>query len=186
MEQHELEGIIIDVDYASLQDRSVIRMTLKHGNEVQTLYDPSFYPYFRLIPHNESIDTDSLSKMEFLKNDKRITVRSVTKEATVVKGKKAESLKIEATNPSDIPIISERLQEFGERYEYDILFWKRYLIDKNVIPLQGVKIKAHKDNQILIIDEIQPSHNDTMVTQLCFDIETYNPMTQPRPRRIPS
>ncbi|MDE1849167.1 MAG: hypothetical protein KGI00_00365 [Candidatus Micrarchaeota archaeon] len=185
MEQHELEGIIIDVDYASLQDRSIIRITLKNGKGIQTIYDPSFYPYFRLIPHNESIDTDSLSKMEFQKNDKRITIRSVTKEATVVKGKKAQSLKIEATNPSDIPIISEKLQEFGERYEYDILFWKRYLIDKSVIPLQGVRIKAHEDGQIMVVDEIQPSHDSTEITQLCFDIETYNPMTQPRPKEDP-
>lgn len=185
MEQKELEGIIIDVDYASLQDRSVIRLTLKHGKDIHTLYDPSFYPYFRLLPHNDSIDTDSLLKMEFVKNDRKIGIRSATKEPTVVKGRKRTAVRIEATNPGDIPVISEKMQEFGERYEYDVLFWKRYLIDKNIVPLQGVKVKAHEKDGILAIDEIHAGSDSSGITQLCFDIETYNPLTQPRPKEDP-
>ena len=76
--------------------------------------------------------------------------------------------------------------EFGERYEYDILFWKRYLIDKHISPLSGVRVKAHQDKEQLVIDEITGSkESNERLSYICFDIETYNPQIAPRPDKDP-
>ena len=55
----------------------------------------------------------------------------------------------------DIPKLKDYIKEFGECYEYDIPFWKRYMIDKMISPMAGVSVKARKTELGLEIDEIK-------------------------------
>ena len=186
MAELELEGVILDIDYISKDGRSIIRMTLRSGNDVYTILDPSFYPYFRLLPFNENIDTETIAKMRFSDQNEQFGIRSVSKRTMNLAGKPTTMLKVEALATKHIPTISEQMEEFGERYEYDILFWKRYLIDKGISPLGGAKVKAHDENGNLLLDEIKAADvHGTKLRHICFDIETYNPATVPRPNEDP-
>lgn len=185
MDYVELEGIIVDIDYTSVEDRSIIRMAFKSNGKVHTLLDPSFHPYFYLNPFNQNLDPATIAEMSIIHEGERIGIHSATKTRLNIRGKETTMIRIEANNTRSIPRLSEHLSEFGTRYEYDILFWKRYLIDRNVSPLTGAKVKAHRDSGNLIVDEIKATNVEPNLTHLCFDIETYNPTTSPRPEIDP-
>ena len=185
MDHTELEGVIVDIDYVSSGDRSIIRMSLKSGDKVYRLLDPNFYPYFYLNPFNKDIDPSTISQMKIVSEGENVVIHSAEKMQMSIRGKQETMLRISANNTRSIPRLSEHLSEFGQRYEYDILFWKRYLIDKRVSPLSGVTVKVHEDKGDLIIDEILPKNIEPKLTHLCFDIETYNPNIAPRPEIDP-
>jgi DNA polymerase I len=186
VESIELDGVIVDVDYVPLGGRSVIRATLKSAGKTYTLIDPSFYPHFYLVPFNNAIDEKSIAGMDITADGERISIHSVRRHELSVKGVTTTALRIETDNTRSVPKLSERLMEFGERYEYDILFWKRYLIDKHISPLSGVRVKAHQDKEQLVIDEITGSkESNERLSYICFDIETYNPQIAPRPDKDP-
>jgi len=181
MEHIALEGIIVDVDYASVEDRSIIRVTLKSDGKIYKLLDPNFYPYFYLRPHNDGLEESTIAGMEIIHEGEKLHIHSAEKVMLSLAGKKTSMIRISAKNTRSIPRLSEHLSEFGARYEYDILFWKRYLIDKSISALSGARIKAHQDGDSLVIDEIKPANVEPKLTHMCFDIETYNPNIAPRP-----
>ncbi len=187
MESIELDGVIVDIDYINIDGNSTIRIMLKSNSSTYKLIDPDFHPYFYLVPFDSSIDPDSIGNMDIRSNGERILIRSVRWFETSLRGRKTKALKIETSSTRAIPDLSEKLVEFGDRYEYDILFWKRYLIDKNISPLSGVHVSAMKDKEDLIIKDIKKSESASQetLTHLSFDIETYNPTIAPRPEKDP-
>ncbi len=187
MEQTELDGVIVDIDYITLEGRSTIRVTLKSGGSIYTLIDPNFHPYFYLVPFSRDLDPESISKMDIRINGEKIEIVSVDGQQLSISGVLTPALRIGIISTRAIPDLSEYLKELGDRYEYDILFWKRYLIDKRISPLSGVHVKFHEENGRLIVDDIGKSAlNQTHgLTHISFDIETYNPTIAPRPEKDP-
>ncbi|MEM0201209.1 MAG: DNA-directed DNA polymerase [Candidatus Micrarchaeaceae archaeon] len=182
----ELEGIIVDIDYVVLSEKSVIRLTLKSNEKTYTIFDNSFLPYFYIIPNN-NVKIDFISNFKENYDGRAITPEHVEEVKIKLKGTLITAFKIYLKNTRDVSHLSEVLSEFGERYEYDILFWKRYLIDKNLIPLNGVKILCENEGDLLIIKKITNTEKtDQLLKYICFDIETYNPLGAPRPEIDPS
>ncbi len=187
MEYVELDGVIIDIDYITLENRSTIRITAKADGKIYKLLDPGFYPYFYLVPFNKGLQPETIMSMNIVVNGEKHEVNSVTRQLRNIKGIDTEVLRIDAKNTRSVPKLSEYLREFGSRYEYDILFWKRYLIDKHLSPLSGVHFKAHPDGKYLVIDSIAAGVEPSgALSYLCFDIETYNPAVAPRPDKDPA
>ncbi|MDE1860884.1 MAG: ribonuclease H-like domain-containing protein [Candidatus Micrarchaeota archaeon] len=188
MEDHkiELEGIIVDVDSITKGSMSVIRITLKSRDGIHTIFDESFHPYFYLLPFNKAIEPSAISGMQIPGKEGTISIMSVEEVQRSVKGKEEKVLRVYTQNARDVPTLSEKLQEFGQRYEYDILFWKRYLIDMRISPLAGVKVHARSANGAMYVDKIEAARvTGIPIKQLCFDIETYNPAVNPRPEVDP-
>jgi len=178
----ELEGIILDIDYIILGERGIIRFALKTNEKVYELIDKNFYPYFYLIPINDRISKEMLSSFEI----PEAKVRQVEEKRAYLLGKEVRVFQIFTDNPRNIPALSEAMSEFGERYEHDIVFWKRYIIDKDISPLKGVKVIAHEEDGRLVVDNIESaSLNEIALSHISFDIETYNPKGVPRPEKDP-
>jgi len=178
----ELEGIILDIDYIILGERGIIRFALKTNEKVYELIDKNFYPYFYLIPINDRISKEMLSSFEI----PEAKVRQVEEKRAYLLGKEVRVFQIFTDNPRNIPALSEAMSEFGERYEHDIVFWKRYIIDKDISPLKGVKVSAHEEDGRLVVDNIESaSLNEIALSHISFDIETYNPKGVPRPEKDP-
>ncbi len=183
----DLEGIIIDIDYVVVSERSVIRLTLKSDEKIYTLFDNSFLPYFYIIPNNEQVKEESILNFKENYEDRLVSPEKVEKVSIKLKGILITAYKVYVKNTRDVSRLSEVLSEFGKRYEYDILFWKRYLIDKNIIPLSGVKISCEENEKLLYIKKIENSQtSNKSLKYLCFDIETYNPLGVPRPEIDPA
>jgi len=178
----ELEGIILDIDYITLGERGIIRFALKTSEKVYELIDKSFYPYFYLIPANDRISKEMLANFEI----PEAKVRQVEERKAYLFGKEVRVFQIFTDNPRNIPALSEAMREFGECYEHDIVFWKRYIIDKDISPLKGVKVSAHEEDGRLVVDNIESvSLNEIALSHVSFDIETYNPKGVPRPEKDP-
>jgi len=178
----ELEGIILDIDYIMLGERGIIRFALKTSEKVYELIDKSFYPYFYLIPANDRISKEMLASFEI----PEAKVRQVEERRAYLFGKEVRVFQVFTDNPRNIPALSEAMREFGECYEHDIVFWKRYIIDKDISPLKGVKVSAHEEDGKLVVDNIESvSLNEIALSHVSFDIETYNPKGVPRPEKDP-
>ncbi len=182
----ELEGILIDVDYVTSKNRSVIRITLRQKEKIYSLYDPSFYPYFYIVPSSDSITREMLERVELSAGDEKAKAYSVEDAELSIKGKNEKAFVVKVPNSKDVPKLSEAMTEFGQRYEHDIVFWKRYLIDKGISPMEGTRIKAREEEASLIVEEItRLAVEKPQIKSLCFDIETYNPAEAPRPEHDP-
>ena len=179
----KLSGILLDADYVPVGDRSIIRLTLKAGGKAHQLFDFNFRPYFYIIPSSASITKEALEGVELNDQEGKIKPFKVEEKTLTLRGTPTKAFKIYVSSTRQVPKLSELMAEFGERYEYDILFWKRYLIDNKISPLFGVEITAHEENEKLRVDSIKPSPTPVKeeITHLCFDIETYNPQGAPRP-----
>jgi DNA polymerase I len=188
MEQVELEGVILDVDYVNLSRRSTIRVTLKSKEGVSALLDTGFYPHFYLVPNNSALEEGTISSLNIFSDmNERIAITKVEKATRTFRGKPVIAFAIYTSDAKDVPKLKDYIREFGECYEYDIPFWKRYIIDRNVSPLAGARVRAHESEQGLIIDDITRLERDTDVglSRICFDIETYNASSTSDPRRDP-
>ena len=179
----EINGVVLDIDYLTIGKRGVIRLTIKDNEKTYELLDTGFYPYFYLVPSNPSLNKEMLSNFKL---DDGTSAKEIEESKLFIFGKEVRALKIFADHPKDIPRLSSAMRDFGEVYEHDIVFWKRYLIDRGINPMQGVKVKVHEENGKLVIDEIGGSMvNEIKLSHISFDIETYNPKGIPRPEKDP-
>lgn len=180
-----LEGIVLDVDYVSIENRSVIRLTFKHKKGVLELLDKKFKPYFYLLPHSNSTSAEEIAALELYADSGERMVISAEEKSLSLRGKKVKVLVVYADNAKDVPKLKERLSEFGDCYEYDIPFWKRYIIDRGFSPVSGVKIEV-SDGDGKSIDKIESKSVEGIgLSHICFDIETYNPNNISNPEKDP-
>ena len=185
-ERIELEGIIVDIDHTAVDGRSAIRITLKQDGKIYSLYDTEFRPYFYIAP-NVGVTEEMLERSGVPLEGEMIKPHKVYGQDIRVGPKQIRALVVEVNNTRHVPKLSESLGEFGKRYEYDILFWKRYLIDKGISPLTGAKVKARMENNRLIVENISGTEcKGESLSYICFDIETYNPLGAPRPDKDPA
>ncbi len=184
----ELKGTIVDIDYVTQGKRSVIRITLRgegnHGSGIYAVYDHSFYPYFYIVPGGRAVTREMLAGMSLRVDGETVSPRAVEEKEMEVHGKKIVLFKVSVDNTKNVPKLSEAMVEFGERFEYDIVFWKRYLIDMGVSPMSGVAIETEDAEGLLLLRSIKPAEvKNPEIKYLCFDIETYNPVGAPRPEK---
>ncbi len=182
----ELEGVIIDADYVLEDERSIIRLTVRQNEKIYPIYDMLFYPYFYLMPENEDISREELEKIETVFNGERITVHSIEEKRMNVRGITKKIFKISTNQSKNVPKLGDAFKRFGKVYEHDIVFWKRYLIDKQISPMAGIRAEISEENGRMHIKEIEGARvSKTELKSLCFDIETYNPVEVPRPEIDP-
>lgn len=190
MEPISLKGIIIDIDYLTRDQASVIRVTLKSGGKIYVLLDPDFYPYFYLVPSNRSLETGVIAGLKVQDaSGGYIPIRGAEECRMFIDGKHEKVMKVYAKSTKDIPKLSQAFGEFGERFEYDIVFWKRYLIDKRVSPLSEVEIHTERFGDDWIIKSIKNTGMESTesMSHFSFDIETYNKAGGiPRPEKDPA
>ena len=144
----KLSGVLVEADYVTLGKRSTVRLTFKQDGKAYTLHDFAFRPYFFIIPSNAQISAEMLAKASVHEESEVLTPYLVEEQELSLRGVKTKAFKVYVDSTRLVPRLSELLSEFGERYEYDILFWKRYLIDKQLSPLYGVEVKAHEVGRV--------------------------------------
>jgi len=149
--------LVIDVDYVLEENKPVIRLFCKNDKRSTALVkDSTFKPYFYAMP-KEGKSSKLKKKMENL-NTKKIGVKILKVEVVrrIWQGVKTNLIKITIDNPrriSDVRKIIKHWKEVEDTYEYDIAFYKRYLIDKqtepmNLISVEGKEIKNKENLQV--------------------------------------
>jgi len=176
----------LDVMYKIIDNKPVIHLFGKttDNKQICVLYD-DFEPYFYVIPKKGFDITEQLKNFKIQRNDQTY---SITKTETVKKkylGKDVDAIKVFTKLPGHVPVVREELKKWesiASINESDILFVRRFLIDKKITPLslyeaegtfveQKLKVSAFK------AEEIKPIESDKPISFkiLSVDIETYTP-----------
>lgn len=138
----------IDADYTVIKDRAALRIYCKDksGRTVLVL-DSTFKPYFYVMPKKGKIgelknNIQGLDEKEI--ETKIMKVECVEK---IWHGKKTELIKITIDDPRKIPDVRnavKKLEGVEETYEYAIPFYKRYIIDKQIEPMDWIEVNGEE------------------------------------------
>ncbi len=181
--------VILDIDYVTHEEKPVIRLFSKKGDKNIVLLDDTFEPYLYVIPK----DDPEICKKEILDNLENVKINIETKKDFQVE---KTFLKVTFPNPQDLAKRRENLYDLDEVAhvrEFDIPFYRRYLIDRDVIPMTEVKAVGEKVDSFLNLDSkkhdleiiklskplerIKDNLNDFRI--LSFDLEVRNPNGMP-------
>lgn len=193
----EFEGLLLNADYITEDERAVIRLWCKDndGNNV-VIFDDSFQPYFYVLPNNQS---DLESDMEKLRNiwasrhDGSVSLDKVEVVERRYLGKPIKVFRVTAKHPQHVPSLREAVSVSGMTYlEADILFAIRYLIDKELAPMNGVHAKG-EETSVEYVDRAILADSITHVELseyppirfMAFDCEMATPYGMPSPDKDP-
>ena len=183
------EGFLLEVDYLTSDERALIRLTIKDSTgKAHEVFDPSFRPYFYFVPR-DAMSIEEMLAIRAFDGQEKLNATEVVPERRGIFGKDVDSYRIYTKLPMQVPKLSEAFALHGERYEYDIPFAKRYLIDKELTPLSYYKFTLEPSGGLLALKAAEPARAgepaDSALNVLCFDIEVYNPKTITVPDRDP-
>ena len=185
----------LDVSYKVINNKPVIHLfgATTEGKQILVL-DDSFEPYFYVIPKKGIDLSEKLAKIAVEKEGR---IARVTRTETVDKkylGNDVQAIKVYTKLPRDVPIIRDVIKEWEiieGIYEYDIMFSKRYLIDKNIVPLTLYEVVAEPYTikskvPVFKASKIEQISTETIKPRiLSFDIETYSPSRSIQPEKNP-
>src|SRR3989338_8349653 len=175
----------MDATYKVVDGKAVINLYGKTADGKQIcILDGNFDPYFYVIPRDAANISEKLDKIR-IENDREAAF--VTKTETIMKrflGREAFAIKVYTNLPSSVPAISSVVKEWDivqEIHEYDILFTRRYFIDKGITPLvlheaTGDFTEQKSRVPVFSAESIVQVSGETLSSPkvLAFDIETYS------------
>ncbi len=138
--------VVIDADYSLIDSIGEVRIFCKNvDGETVLVLDDTFKPYFYVMAKKgkaaevkkmvEKLDAGEIET-------KIIDVENVEKNWD---GKKIKLIKITIDNPRKIPdarnLVND-MKEVEETYEYSVSFYKRYLIDKQIEPMNWIEVEG--------------------------------------------
>ncbi|MEE8358386.1 MAG: DNA-directed DNA polymerase [Candidatus Hydrothermarchaeales archaeon] len=178
----KIRGTLLDIDYITKDGKAIIRLFLKN-QEYNIAIDDSFSPYLYVLP-----------RVDARKVEKEIKgvgeeIKEITHESRSLFGKRKEVLKVVFQHPQDVPKLRDLIRDLDvveDIFEHDLLFFRRYLIDKHLTPSAVVEIHGKGDGEFKVekISSIEEA-TQTPLTIMAFDIEVYNPKGAPREKKDP-
>ncbi len=173
----KIRGLILDVDYVTEYERASIRLFIKSGENVFIVKDRNFQPYFYVIP--DKITPSLINRIKSI--ERVINVEIVERK---ILGRNVKVLKVYTKHPQDVPKVREEVKKVDgvkEIREYDILYHRRYLIDKGLIPMNYVEVIGERRNGYIYAKDIRQLDEDLKenLKILAIDIEAYNPKGTP-------
>lgn len=145
----ELTARIIDVDYQITDGEPVIRLfcSSNEGNVLAEVKD--FQPYFYAVP-SEGLQEmkEEIQGSSFEEDGEQLKVSSVETAKLHDGMDETEVLKVFTEVPPDVPKLRKKIYELetvGGTREFDIPFYKRFLIDKGLKPVETVEIEGEEN-----------------------------------------
>lgn len=188
--------LLNDIDYVTHNDKPVIRLfgTDPESNQNVIAYDSSFVPYMYVLAH----DLD-----ECLIQLRELGLDNLELETKIDIGVEREFVKITLNHPQEVPKIRDIIRDLSQVKqirEYDIPFYRRYLIDKQITPRNIIRLNGHVierevyadldiDEDVLLFKlEEDPVDTGKTINRnkiLSFDIEVYNAEGMPEAEHDP-
>lgn len=184
----EKNVVILDIDYVTYEDKPVIRLFSKQGDKNIVLIDDTFEPYLYVV--YDDLD-ECISEIE--ENIDVVRLEKVIKKDFQVE---REFLKVTFKHPQELAKNRDALRDLEnvvQIREFDIPFYRRYLMDRDVVPMTEViaigeemesflKLDSKKQD-ITIIKLTEPLKKVKEYPQkfriLSFDLEVRNPHGMP-------
>ncbi|RLJ09552.1 MAG: hypothetical protein DRP15_03340, partial [Candidatus Aenigmatarchaeota archaeon] len=171
---------ILDVDYVIDDDKNTIRIWGKtEDGKTIVAIDNGFVPYFYVEP-NEITEKLKKEIMELKVQEHKVKKLEVVEKK--IYGEPRKLLKIYVDNFRLVPKFRNIIKEWKdvkEEYEYALSFYKRYIIDKDIIPMMWVEVTGEsisydvEADLVLEIKEIKKIELDRVpqLRTVAFDIE---------------
>lgn len=182
----ERDVVILDIDYITHDDKPVIRLFSKDNDKNIVLIDDTFKPYLYVL-------ADEIDKCidEINENLEDVLVERVMKKDFQVE---TEFIKVTFTHPQELAKNRETLRDLEyviQIREFDIPFYRRYLMDRDIIPMTKVhavgeklesfgKLKSDDIEIIKLTSELERVENNPQDFRIMsFDLEVRNPHGMP-------
>ncbi|WP_292881313.1 DNA-directed DNA polymerase [Methanobrevibacter sp. UBA188] len=184
----EKNVVILDIDYVTYEDKPVIRLFSKNGDENVILLDDTFEPYLYVV-------CDDIDKgiEEIRENLDVISIEKVIKKDFQVE---KEFVKVTFEHPQELAKNRDNLRDLEsvvQIREFDIPFYRRYLMDRDVIPMTEVTAIGEELDSFLNLDSKKQDIQIIKLTEelkrvpdypqkfriLSFDLEVRNPHGMP-------
>ncbi len=167
-------GVLLDVDYVDNGKSSQIRLFVKAEKEIKVFFDRAFHPYFYAGVSGKGAAKE-IEGEKFSEGARALRVKQGT----------GDTLKVEFARVAELTVARKEIKELkfvNEIFEYDIPFAKRYLLDKQLEPLNGIELRVEGDEikEVKTFDEPSPNLN-----YAAFDIETLSPGRFSNPEKDP-
>lgn len=175
-----VESWLLDVDYVTIGGKAVIRLWCKGPEGTFVAYDKNFRPYFYFLGPEDV----------FEEAKKDSAFESYEKVKVKILGRNFEVFKVYAKHPQNVPTLREYFAKFGEVREADILFAYRYLIDKDLACMDGVRIKGKRIDGLIKSYEVEDVERINRMDFpdlkiLVFDCEMLSSFGMPDPEKDP-
>ena len=182
----EAEIQVVDVDYQIENDKPKVRVfgQTEDGENVLGI-DENFAPYFYVVPKNDLEDLkQKIKDSNFEEEGEKLPVEKVETVSKIDGNKQIDLIKVYTSIPPKIPKLRKnvsQLEEVDDTREFDIPFYKRYLIDNQISPMKWIKVEGEqKDSsdfhQKLMIENIETEidqDKEENYETLAFDLEVY-------------
>ena len=180
--------VILDIDYVTFEDKPVIRLFSKDGDKNIILLDDTFEPYLYVVSDNieECIqeikdNLDVVNAEHVIKKDFQIEI---------------DFIKVTFKHPQELAKNRDNLRDLEnviQIREFDIPFYRRYLMDKDIIPMTEVVAVGEEVESFLKLDSTKQDITIIKLTEplkrveeypqnfriLSFDLEVRNPHGMP-------
>ncbi|MEW6295818.1 MAG: DNA-directed DNA polymerase [Candidatus Diapherotrites archaeon] len=181
-----VQGILLDLDsIQTVEEKSAIRIFLKTQKGIEILTEKKFRPYCYVIYSGDKEKLkEALLEREFGEHKAKIReIREVKKEnEEKVLQLFFDSTRDLSTARTELPTIDG----VKEKREYDIIFTKRFLIDHNLEPLNGLEIDYIEEEGKKIIESIKKKEEESIeLNSVTLDIETYSTTKFSSPKTDP-
>ncbi|QKQ98722.1 DNA polymerase [Candidatus Nanohaloarchaea archaeon] len=186
----EIETQVLDIDYRTENDEVYLRLFCKSGDSNVIGYDRDFRPYFYALPSEEADAEeleDEIEGQEFKEDGEDDGDYLPVEETEIVEREvgqeQRKAVKIYTTVPANVPKLKNQVWDLPETErcrEFDIPFYRRYLIDEGIRPgktvrLEGEEVEAEEFDRALNIDEVdtEVEERDQEYSTMAFDLEVY-------------
>lgn len=138
---------LLDAEYVMENEKPVVRLWGKTDNRKSILVlDETFEPYFYVEPKEPKGISKLAKKIEKLELEGE-KVKKVEVVEKIQMGEKKKFLKVTIEKPPNVPKFRDMVKdwpEVREEYEYGISFYKRYLIDKKLLPMEWIEVEGEE------------------------------------------
>ena len=139
-----LECYLLDIDYKTIEGEPYVRLfgVTDEGKHVIAV-DRNFKPYFWV--RTEEPEEFSKKIMGLESDDFKVLRFSIEKKMFL--GKEFRAIKVFVDKPASIRKVTEVIANwdgFVGTYETDISLSKRYLIDKEIVPLTKIRLEGDR------------------------------------------
>ncbi|HJW96830.1 MAG TPA: 3'-5' exonuclease, partial [archaeon] len=153
-----VRAFLLDVDHLLENGKPVLRLWCKlpSGKNLVAYYR-KYEPYFYVEPRNHSkADMEELTdRIRSLEAEGRRPTKVELTEKRYL-GLPLKVLRIYAGNPTDIPKLRDLLKEWKDvkdEYEYGITYYRKFLIDRRLFPMDWIEIHGNPMTPEVLADE---------------------------------
>ncbi|MFB6204285.1 MAG: DNA-directed DNA polymerase [Candidatus Nanohaloarchaea archaeon] len=174
---------VIDADYEVRDGEPVIRLFGRSVDGENVLVEKhGFLPYFYAVPSGEPGElAEEIDSTEFEHEDEQLVVEGVEVVERSDGNETVKAIKVESDLPPSIPKLRseiDHMEGVEECREFDIPFYKRYLIDSGIRPMETVAVtgeafESDSFDLALELEDIHPAEGEVDYTTMAFDLEVY-------------